>query len=85
MVCLNEENVPGASLPEPLEKQSVPVLKRWNQDAKKYKKNAAANSVRNSRNFLSECIVLCIWYIHHQGSIELVPISTRYRSGTDFH
>jgi hypothetical protein len=53
VVCLNEENVPGASLPEPLEKQSVPVLKRWNQDAKKYKKNAAANSVRNSRNFLS--------------------------------
>ena len=29
VVCLNEDDVPGASLPEPLEKQSVPALKRW--------------------------------------------------------
>lgn len=29
MVSLNEDDVPGASLPEPLEKQSAPALKRW--------------------------------------------------------
>ena len=29
VVCLNEDDIPGASLPEPLEKQSVPALKRW--------------------------------------------------------
>ena len=29
VVHLTEYDVPGASLAEPIEKQSVPVLKRW--------------------------------------------------------
>ena len=28
-VILTEDDVPGASLSEPMEKQSVPALKRW--------------------------------------------------------
>ena len=29
VVRLSEDDVPGASLSEPMEKQSVPALKRW--------------------------------------------------------
>lgn len=29
VVTLTEDDVPGASLPEPMEKQTVPALKRW--------------------------------------------------------
>ena len=29
VVCLTEDDVPGASLDEPMERQSIPALKRW--------------------------------------------------------